>query len=240
MANSGSWASDWKIQAATMTSTTGQGSPVKLKNWAANLAGTVTKNLRVPITTVPYALAINRAEGQVQRCPSWNLCGTTLHNAVLIAYDASWNKKYGVVLPPFGVTTNATSQRSYLRFGGWLPVTTSQNICYTYYNHECPYDSHGRCTAGFATSSPCEGLYCGMTIPAVTADQSQVDWYVCGAGAACQDYTQSDSGIWSMACPSNYECSIPMGADDTYVVALPPSLRGGPNSNLTWAAINGR
>jgi hypothetical protein len=235
-----SWGNDWQISAATLTSTGGTGN-IKLKNWAANALGTVAKNLRVPTTDVPYALAINRAEGQVQRCPSWNLCGTTLHNAVLIAYDANWNKMYGVVNAPWGVGTSATTpQRSTLRFGGWLPNTTSQNICYTYYNHECPFDTHGHCAAGFATSSPCEQFYCGMTIPAVTFDKSQVDWYVCGAGAACQDYNQSDSGIWSLACSGSYECTIPMGGDDTYVVALPPALRGGPNSNLTWAAINGK
>jgi hypothetical protein len=77
-----------------------------------------------------------------------------------------------------------------------------------------------------------------MPLPAVTANKALVDWYVCTSGTACQDYNQSNA-VWSLVCQGNYECVPQMGADTTYVVALPTSLRGTPNSNLTWAAING-
>jgi len=234
-----SFANDWRLTIGETTPLSGTSPlPIKAKNWAANPLGTVTKNIRVPTTSVPYALAINRAEGEVQRCPSWNLCSSTLHNAVLIAYDANWNRMYSVRDYPFGVSSSATPQRSTLRFGGWTSSPTCGSV--NYFNQECPYDTHKQCAAGFSTSAPCEQFYCGMPLPAVTTDKSLVDWYVCSSGAACLDYAQSDSGIWSVACTDAYKCSIPMGNDDTYVIAWPAAFRGSPNAWLSWSAIYGR
>jgi len=182
----------------------------------------------------------------VARCPSWNICGTTLHNVVLTGYDASWNRLSPLIKDyPYGVDMSAiypysvddTTTRSALRFGGWNTNTTSP-VC-NYWNHECAFDTHAHCPVGTTTSAPCDQFYCGMNIPVAIADKSLVDWYVCGSGAACTDYSQSDNGIWSLVCSGTYACDPIMTNNDTYIVVLPTSLRGTPNSNLTWAVNNG-
>jgi len=241
------WGTDWQIQPApsTLMSSTPSSQLINAKNWAQNKASPPSKSVRLPTTAISYALAINKAEGAFSRCPGWTICGTTGHNVVLIAYDANWNKLYSVRDYPWGVSNAppaVQTQRSAVRFGGWQPNAGANSTCHARTNFECPFDTHVKCDPNFAPggTSPCEQFLCGQTIPVVTFDQSPVDWYVCEAGAAaCQDPWQADNGIWSAICTDSYKCTIAMGSDDTFVVALPADLRGGPNSNLSWAATNG-
>jgi hypothetical protein len=221
-----SYGADWKVSTSDVTANATGILPIQGKNWAADRTGATSRTVRVPLTTVPYALAINRATSEVQRCPSWKLCdNAVLHNVFLIAYNANWTKLTSLRDPPFKTSLAA----SYVRFGGFLN------------GGDFPFDTKARCDGNprpaVNTSDPCLGFYCGMPIPAVTANKDLVDWYVC-SGSSCGDAAQTNN-VWTLACSGTYKCSIPMRSDDTYIVALPTSLRSTAFANLAWARNNG-